>query len=94
MNQRTKSDPNLTKLNVALAAGGLITTLIGAGMPGKEASALAASSPTTTMTETAFDSTTIETIVPVELDLNLEAIPTVAAPTFRSAPLSFGRSSG
>ncbi|MFZ0545713.1 MAG: hypothetical protein WAM60_09770 [Candidatus Promineifilaceae bacterium] len=90
-----KSDPNLRRLKVALATGGVIATLIGAGMLGKEASALAAdSSTTTTITEPAVNGTSIDSAVPDELDLNLEAIPTVAAPTFRSAPVTFGRSSG
>lgn len=98
----TKTDPNLLKLKVALAAGGLVATLIGAGLLGNQAGAAAAitttSTPvvtnTTTTTSATGTTSALEVVVPESLDLNLEAIPTVAAPTVRQVAVANGRSSG
>ncbi len=97
----SKTDPNLLKLKVALAAGGLVATLIGAGLLGNQAGAAAATTTTstpvvtnTTTTSATGTTTALEVVVPESLDLNLEAIPTVAAPTFRQVAVANGRSSG
>ncbi|MCA9978619.1 MAG: hypothetical protein R3E31_20625 [Chloroflexota bacterium] len=100
MTQKTK-DHNLVKLKVALATGGLVTTLIGAGLLGKAANALEANTATTesvVITNSGSVATTnidaLDSSAPADLDLSLEAVPTVAAPTFRSVPVARGRSSG
>lgn len=91
--KRTKKDTNLLKLKVALAAGGVTTTLIGAGLLGNQALAQAAqdSSNPATMTNTTSTSSsvsrglTIDDVVTDLPDLELESIPTVQAPTNLSA---------
>jgi hypothetical protein len=93
MNKNSKSDPYLTKLKLALAAGGLIATMLGAGLLGKEANTSSVETTSSDVTESSVNISS-ETIAVDELDLNLEAIPTVTAPTFRNAPLALGRSSG
>lgn len=93
MNQNNKSERYLMKLKVALAAGGLVATMIGAGLLGQAAGTMSAdTAPAATAESTVTRNTEIS--ASDELDLNLEAIPTVAAPTFSGAPLAFGRSSG
>lgn len=96
MKRKTKTDLNLMKLKVALATGSLVTTMIGVGVLGNAVDKLADNTTTTTTAITApAETTNIDTIIPEELNLNLEAVPTVAAPTIiRRAPLTFGRSSG
>ncbi len=112
MTQKSKSDRNLVKMKMALAAGGLMATMIGAGLLGQEASTLTTNTTTITQqsavtTNSGTSSTTnIDASIPAGLDLNLESIPTVAAPTFRSnnsssnsssmlsMPVARGRSSG
>ena len=96
MNNKSNADRNLLKLKVALATGGLMATLIGAGLLGKEASTLTADSSTnidmevvtaTNIKANTTNTNTVDTIditVPETLNLNLEAIPTVAAPTISS----------
>mgnify|MGYP001170208946 CR=1 FL=1 len=92
----TKSDRNLLKLKVALAAGGLVTTLIGAGMLGSQAGAAAAEAAPapSAAAPAAAGPSRIETSIPASLDLNLEAVPTVAAPAVRQMAVAHGRSSG
>jgi hypothetical protein len=105
MNNKSNSNPNLLKLKVTLAAGGLMATLIGAGLLGKEAGKLTAVSSTNVDTEAVItirsDMPVINNApVPEALDLDLEAIPTVAAPTYNSdssrssMPVARGHSSG
>lgn len=89
-----KADQNLTKLKLALAAGGLITTLIGAGLLGKQADAAVAVDGSGSVTTTTVSSSGEASYLLPELDLELEAVPTVAAPTFRGAAVANGRSSG
>ena len=86
---------NLLKMKVALAAGGLITTLIGAGLLGSQAEAATTNSTTNTTNTINTTSSSAEMTLP-ELDLELEAIPTVVAPSFSvsSRPVANGRSSG
>ena len=86
---------NLLKMKVALAAGGLITTLIGAGLLGSQAEAATTNSTTNTTNTINTTSSSAEISLP-ELDLELEAIPTVVAPSFSvsSRPVANGRSSG
>ena len=86
---------NLLKMKVALAAGGLITTLIGAGLLGSQAEAATTNSTTNTTNTINTTSSSAEITLP-ELDLELEAIPTVVAPSFSvsSRPVANGRSSG
>lgn len=98
MRNKSKSDQNLLKLKVALAAGGLMTTLIGAGLLGSSAQTETVNSvanteaaTTTTSTGTAIE---IDSTLPEALDLNLEAIPTVAAPTVSNVRVATSRSSG
>lgn len=88
------SNQHLLKMKVALAAGGLITTLVGAGLLGSQAAETAVS--TTTTSTTLDEAASGAAITLPELDLELEAIPTVAAPSFSvsSRPLASGRSSG
>ena len=93
MSRNDKSDRNLMKLKVALAAGGLAVTMIGAGLLGQENGALPVDTTVRAATESSVTGNT-EISMPEEFDLDLEAIPTVAAPTFGNAPLAFGRSSG
>jgi len=91
----SKSNNNFLKMKVALAAGGLITTLIGAGLLGSQAEATAVDTTANTgATTTINESTSSTSITLPELDLDLEAVPTVAAPTFSSRPVANGRSSG
>lgn len=80
-------------MKVALAVGGLVTTLIGAGLLGSQTEATAV---TTTANTTTIDESSSSTEITLpELDLNLEAIPTVVAPTFSSSrAIANGRSSG
>ena len=82
-------------MKVALAAGGLITTLIGAGLLGSQAEAATTNSTTNTTNTINTTSSSAEISLP-ELDLELEAIPTVVAPSFSvsSRPVANGRSSG
>jgi hypothetical protein len=90
------SQPNrhLLKMKVALAVGGLVTTLIGAGLLGSQAEATTVATTTNTTTIIDESSSSTEMTLP-ELDLELEAIPTVAAPTFSSSSaVANGRSSG
>ena len=99
MTNKTKSDRNLTKLKLTLAAGGLMATMIGAGLLGKEAGAITTDNSIDTGTESAITTGSGSTVnigatVPEDLDLNLEAIPTVAAPVIPSARVAIGRSSG
>ncbi|MCA9922648.1 MAG: hypothetical protein KC421_09755 [Anaerolineales bacterium] len=91
----SKSDHNLKKLKAALAAGGLAATIIGAGLLGSQADATAvnATADNTALTEPA-GTTNIDANVPPQLNLNLEAIPTAAAPTFSGRSVAVGRSSG
>lgn len=93
MTQQTKTHAYLTKMKVTLAAGGLAATLIGAGLLGNQAREMVVNNVDNTPTIVVpADSTTVEELtIP---NFNLEAVPTVAAPTFRSAPVAFGRSSG
>lgn len=106
-NNGEKSNQNLLKMKVALAAGGLMATLIGAGLLGNQAETTAVDTTTattanTTTTINESTSSTAITLPELDLDLNLEAIPTVAAPTsstnstntFSSRPIANGRSSG
>ncbi|MCB8984444.1 MAG: hypothetical protein H6659_11510 [Ardenticatenaceae bacterium] len=92
----TKPDRQLRKLKLTLAAGGLITTLMGAGLLGSqaEAAAGAATHTTTAVPATTAVPSSTDTTLPADLDLNLEAVPTVAAPTFRQMAVARGRSSG
>lgn len=87
------SNRHLLKMKVALAVGGLVTTLIGAGLLGSQTEATAV---TTTANTTTIDESSGSTEITLpELDLNLEAIPTVVAPTFSSSrAIANGRSSG
>ena len=89
------SNRNLLKMKVALAAGGLVTTLIGAGLLGSQAEAATTNSTTNTTNTINTTSSSAEISLP-ELDLELEAIPTVVAPSFSvsSRPVANGRSSG
>ncbi|MEZ4592856.1 MAG: hypothetical protein R3D55_17180 [Chloroflexota bacterium] len=89
------SNQNLLKMKVALAAGGLITTLIGAELLGNQAGQTAVSTTVTTST-TLDEAASGAAITLPELDLELEAIPTVAAPsvTISSRPIASSRSSG
>lgn len=81
-------------MKVALAAGGLMTTLIGAGLLGSQAEATTVTTTANTTTTIDESSSSTEITLP-ELDLNLEAIPTVVAPTFSSSrAIANGRSSG
>ncbi|MEZ4519330.1 MAG: hypothetical protein R3C44_21730 [Chloroflexota bacterium] len=97
---KATSDRNLTKLKVTLTAGGLMATVIAAGLLGKEANAqTTVSSPDTNiepaLTTNSQRSSSFDTSIPEGLDLDLEAIPTVVAPTFNnSARAGVGRSSG
>lgn len=99
MNNKSKTDRSLTKLKLALTTGGLIATVIGAGLLGREAGSLAAYDSTgaaaqpaiTTNAPSVNDS---QISGPADLDLQLEAIPTVAAPTISTARVAVGRSSG
>ena len=95
MNTQTpKSDHSLLKLKVALTAGGLVATIIGAGLLGNRTTAYTnANTDNLTTSETAV-TTSINSNMPLELDLNLETIPTVTAPTFRNVAVARGRSSG
>ncbi|MCA9919761.1 MAG: hypothetical protein KC445_17510 [Anaerolineales bacterium] len=91
------SNRHLLKMKVALAAGGLITTFIGAGLLGSQAAETAVTTTTTTNTSPSLNETVTNTTITLpELDLELEAIPTVAAPSFSvsSRPVANGRSSG
>ncbi|MCA9936182.1 MAG: hypothetical protein H6662_09905 [Ardenticatenaceae bacterium] len=92
--QKSKSNTHLRKMKMTLAAGGLMATLIGAGLLGKQVETAVTSTATTNITSTTTTTSSIDTSMPPELDLNLEAIPTVAAPTFRSMAMANGRSSG
>ena len=97
--EQHKHDHNLTKLKLTLAVGGLAATMIGAGLLSREAGAQVASSvpaaaPEPAATSSNRTSVTIDSIMPEDLNLNLEAIPTVAAPVMRRAPVAMGRSSG
>lgn len=92
MNQKSVSNHYLLRLKVALAAGGLAVSILGAGLLGRSADTLFVDTPPGIVTESTV--TTSPEPAAGALDLNLEAIPTVAAPTFRGAPLAFGRSSG
>ncbi|MCA9954349.1 MAG: hypothetical protein H6657_00310 [Ardenticatenaceae bacterium] len=90
----TQSNRHLIKMKVALAVGGLVTTLIGAGLLGSQAEATTVTTAATTTT-TIEESSSITEITLPELDLSLEAIPTVAAPTFSANQfVARGRSSG
>ena len=90
----TQSNRHLIKMKVALAVGGLATTLIGAGLLGSQAEATTVTTAATTTT-TIEESSSITEITLPELDLSLEAIPTVAAPTFSANQfVARGRSSG
>jgi hypothetical protein len=93
MNQNNRSERYLLRLKLALAAGGLAVTILGAGLLGQGGGALT-NDPTPGATVETSVTTNVEISDPDELDLNLEAIPTVAAPTFSNRPLAFGRSSG
>lgn len=97
MNSKPKSDRNLTKLKLALATGGLMATVIGAGLLGQEAMSMAeyssSNTESTIRTGSRFTSN-FEITSPEDLDLNLEAVPTVTAPTMRSPRVAVGRSSG
>lgn len=93
MNQKSVSNHYLLRLKVALAAGGLAVSILGAGLLGRSADTLFVDTPPGIVTESTL-TTSPEPAAGGALDLNLEAIPTVAAPTFRGAPLAFGRSSG
>ncbi|MCA9986678.1 MAG: hypothetical protein KDE59_20355 [Anaerolineales bacterium] len=91
------NDKNFLKLKVALAASGLMATLVGAGLLGQAAAAVAT---TTTGSETVVapasetNVTTLDTTMPEALDLELDAIPTVVAPnTTSSVRVAVGRSS-
>lgn len=99
MTNKTKSDPNLLKLKTALAAGGLLATLIGARLLSDEStdsSSAALNTGTTSAVSTRAEITSIDATMPdaLDLDLSLEAIPTVVAPTVRSGPVAMSRSSG
>lgn len=99
MTNKTKSDRNLTKLKLTLAAGGLMATMIGAGLLGKEAGAITTDNSVATGTESVVttgsgSTVNIDATIPEELNLNLEAIPTVAAPVISNARVAIGRSSG
>lgn len=99
MNHKSRSNHQLTKLKVALAAGGLMATLAGASLLGRDASTSGSSVSITTEPAITADpesagTASIDASIPAGIDLNLEAVPTVAAPTFRSAPVTMGRSSG
>lgn len=93
--RKSRVDRNLTKLRVALAAGGLAVTILGADLLGKQADAatVAPAAVNTPQAETS-GATTIEALDVDELNLELEAIPTVTAPAFRNNALARGRSSG
>ena len=96
---KAKSDHYLTKLKLALASGGLLATMIGAGLLGREAASSAAyTSPAPAAQPAASTGSrsqvTINASIPPDLDLNLEEIPTMVAPVVRSAPVAMGRSSG
>ncbi len=101
---KSNSDRYLTKLKLTLAAVGLLATMIGAGLLGKEVEASPAlTSPDTAaqpaLTARSVSNVTIDSSIPPDLDLNLEAIPTVSAPSvpsapiMRSSPVAAGRSS-
>lgn len=99
MNTHTsKTDRSLLKLKVALTAGGLMATILGAGLLGNQATtytnANTDAETAVTTSSSSTQSTGINTNMPAELDLNLEAIPTVTAPTFRNIAVARGRSSG
>ncbi|MCC6602952.1 MAG: hypothetical protein IT327_07070 [Anaerolineae bacterium] len=90
----SQANRHLLKMKVALAVGGLITTLIGAGLLGSQAAATTVTTTANTTTTLDESSSSAEMTLP-ELDLELEAIPTVAAPTFSSSRVvANGRSSG
>ena len=91
----TQSNRHLIKMKVALAVGGLVTTLIGAGLLGSQAEATTVTTAATTTTTIDESSSSSTEITLPELDLSLEAIPTVAAPTFSANQfVARGRSSG
>ncbi|MCA9964831.1 MAG: hypothetical protein KC423_11325 [Anaerolineales bacterium] len=98
MTKKTKSDQNLTKLKLALATGGMMVTIIGATLLGKEAGTLTANNSVNTNTASGMTTGSgsilnLDTTIPESLDLKLEAIPTVSAPTVRNVPIAMGRSS-
>lgn len=94
--KHTQTDLNFLKLKMALAAGGFITTLIGAGLLGNQAGAEIAHTTTSveTITTSVITDNDSETAVTDSLNLSLEAIPTVAAPTFGQISVANSRSSG
>lgn len=99
MTNNSKSDRNLTKLKLALVAGGLAATIIGADLLGNEAAALTGDTAANAGSESAITNSvdsavTIDSAIPEDLELDLEAIPTVSAPTIRSARVAMGRASG
>lgn len=106
MTKKDKSDHNLTKMKIALATGGLMATLIGAGMLGQSANTVTVDTESSNQSSVTVNSgisgSAIDDIDLPDLDLNLEAIPTVSAPTINNtatnsafnAPMARGRSSG
>lgn len=106
MTNQSKPDRHLTQLKLALTAGGLMATLLGAGLLGRETNVLAGQTTTvsderpaiTTSVNSADSTTQLDAAIPEALNLNLEAVPTVTAPivtapTMRSARVATGRSS-
>lgn len=93
MNQNSKSDRYLTRLKVTLAAGSLIATMLGASLLGRPTDTSSVDTRLGNATDLTV-TTNLEAVAGDELDLTLDAVPTVTAPTFRGAPLAFGRSSG
>jgi len=97
MSTKSNSDRQLTKLKLGLVAGGLVATIIGADLLGNDAAALtdySLSGAETSITTNVDSAATFDSTIPEALNLELEAIPTITAPTVRSARVAMGRASG